>query len=157
MSSFCEKKFEHADIKATSGNRGRRRIDPQTLQEIRRCCACEASKANFMSMNDQQSNFKYGILLNGHSVADRFARLFNGSQVIFVPACDDNDVGQTTWFSDMLYPMQHFVPVMQDGSDLDSKIQWVNNNPEACERIRQHCASLLNYEGVKEWWFYACC
>ena len=155
---FCERRFEHADIRATSSNSYRRRIDPSTLTEMLNQPMSSASREHYMSMNAQQSKFKYSVLLNGHSAADRFARLFNGSQVVFVPKCDAQDVGQTTWFSDLLFPMQHYIPVANDGSDLDAKICWANDNPEATEEIRKHCEGLpLSYDGVKEWWFYACC
>lgn len=154
---FCTKHFKHADIRATSRNTSRRRVDPGTLQELTQNITCSASKGDYMSMNEQQAKFKYGVLLNGHSAADRFATLFNGSQVIFVPECEASDVGQTTWFSDMLFPMQHYVPVDKLGSDLDAKIAWVEGNAKVSEQIRKHCEGLpLNKEGVKEWWFYAC-
>ena len=155
---FCAQTFEHADVRATSSNHGRRRVDPNTLQEMQAASGTLASRKNFLSMNEQQCKYKYGLLLNGHSAADRFARLFNGSQVVFVPQCDASDIGRTTWFSDMLFPMQHYVPVKNDGSDLDSKVKWIEDNPAACAEIRKHCEGLpLSYDGVKDWWFYACC
>lgn len=155
---FCAQTFEHADVRATSSNNGRRRVDPNTLQEMQPASGTLASRQNFLSMNEQQCRYKYGLLLNGHSAADRFARLFNGSQVVFVPQCDASDIGRTTWFSDMLFPMQHYVPVKNDGSDLDSKVRWIEDNPAACADIRKHCEGLpLSYDGVKDWWFYACC
>ena len=155
---FCARPFEHADVRATSRNAGRRHIDPRTRKETPPAACPTASRWQYMSMNAQQGGFKYGILLNGHSAADRFARLFNGSQVVLVPQCDPLDVGNATWFSDMLHPMQHYLPLASDGSDLDAKVEWLNANPKAADAMREHCASLpLHAEGIKDWWFYACC
>ncbi len=41
------------------------------------------------------------------------------------------------WFSHLLKPYIHYVPVKSDLSDLIEKIQWCRDNDEKCKEISQ--------------------
>jgi hypothetical protein len=45
--------------------------------------------------------------------------------------------GWKMWFSDLLQPYVHFVPVKADLSDLLEKIQWCRDNDETCKKISE--------------------
>ena len=107
-------------------------------------------------MNEQQQTYKYAIYLNGHSGPDRAARLFNGSQVVLKPESGIHDLGQELWFSGLLHPMQHYVQVAPDGSDVDQVIDKLEASPDTADALTSACAALpLTIEGIKEWWYFA--
>jgi hypothetical protein len=39
------------------------------------------------------------------------------------------------WFTDLLIPFVHYIPIKYDLSDLIEKIEWVNENDEMAEKI----------------------
>ena len=152
---WCRREYRNADVACTSLNATRRRIDPCTLVETRSDVR-GVRQAPRMSMNEQQQKYKYAIYLNGHSGPDRAARLFNGSQVVLKPRSGAHDIGQDLWFSDMLYPVQHYVEVSHDGSDVDAVIDKLEASPNTTDSLTAACAALpLGIDGIKEWWYFA--
>ena len=110
-----------------------------------------ASRDCFMSMNRQQSEYKMALCINGHSAPDRMYRLFNGSQLVLRPEPAPHDVGQHVWFSPLLRPMLHFIPLRADMADLHDKAQWLMDRPEIQRRML-HACSELPLDRMKEWW-----
>ena len=142
------------DAKCTGNNR-RRRIDPNTLHETV-IANVPSSRTNYVDMNTQQQTYKYALWVNGHSAPDRAARLFNGSQVVLMAQPAQTDIGAYVWFSPLLQPMLHYVPVEHDLRNLDKKVQWLNDHDAHVKRMLAACSQLpLHMQGIKEWWYYA--
>ena len=74
------------------------------------------------------SRYKHAIYLTG-TRAQIGQRLFNGSQVVLKPVDGVHDLGQEQWFTPMPHPMQHYVQVAPDGSDVDDVIDKPENSP----------------------------
>lgn len=103
-------------------------------------------KKQFMSFADQ-TTYKYIVNIDGHVRAYRLSiELGSGSVVIAVAS------RWTLWFTHMLVPYKHFVPVKEDMSDLLSQIKWCRENDEACRQIainaREFYDTILQKRGV---------
>jgi len=86
----------------------------------------------------EQSNFKYVVHVDGHAAAFRLsAELGSGSCVLIVAS------EWKVWYSHLLIPYTHFVPVKSDMSDLVGQIEWCRNNDSKCGEIAS--ASRLFY------------
>ena len=145
---------KYADIKFTSCNR-RRKIDPQTHREVPHV-PVDASRANFMPMNRQQEEYKFSLYINGHSAPDRAARLFNGSQVVIKVDSMPSDIGCELWFTPMLMPFVHYIPVRRDLADLERMAKWIIGDTAAQAQYLSACADLpLGMKCVAEWWSIA--
>ncbi|CAL44690.1 104.6 Tyrosine protein kinase/Liposaccharide-modifying enzyme [Spodoptera frugiperda ascovirus 1a] len=85
---------------------------------------------------DEQSTYKYIVHVDGHVAAFRLgAELFTDSLILKV------DSPWRVWFSHMLKPMVHYVPVAADLSDLLEKIEWCRANDDLCEKIASQARS----------------
>ncbi|MDC3333029.1 glycosyl transferase family 90 [bacterium] len=88
---------------------------------------------------EQQSEFKYIIHIPGHVCAYRLSReLAYGSVILLVRG------EYQLWFSHLILPYVHYVPVKADCSDLMEKIQWCKENDEACKLIATNAIEFWN-------------
>lgn len=147
-------KSKYLDAKCTSNNR-RRVVDPVSLKELYKH-AVQSSKANFMSMNAQQAEYKMTLCVNGHSAPDRMFRLFNGTQMVLMLRCNRFDLGQEVWFSHMLQPWLHYVPIRHDCEGIDHCVQWLLQNDRVQSRMLKACGELpIGRDAIREWWQWA--
>lgn len=127
----------------------RPRIDPNTKKIVFFNQKDILPISKYTSYLDQKQ-FKYVIYIQGHVCAFRLpALLESGSLVLFV----ESDF--RLWFTHLLVPFQHYIPVKADLSDLYEKIQWARNHDLECQQIvrnakefaQQHLSkeSILNY------------
>lgn len=79
---------------------------------------------------EQQSQYKYIINVDGHVSAFRLSLELNMGSVILLAKSD-----YKMWFSFLLKPLVHYVPVKKDLSDLIYKIKWCRENDKKCEKI----------------------
>jgi len=97
----------------------------------------------------EQSNYKYVIVIEGNVAAHRLATdmLFN-SVILLV------DSVYNLWFSYLLKPYFHYVPIKADLSDLLQKISWCKSHNEKCKKIasnaRELALKIVDYTYVKE-------
>lgn len=78
----------------------------------------------------QQSHYKYIINVAGHVSAFRLSyELSMGCTVIMV------ETPWKIWFSDMLIPYVHYVPVKFDLSDLVDRVEWCRKHDKECETM----------------------
>ena len=78
----------------------------------------------------QQSEYKYLVNVDGHVSAFRLSlEMCMGCCILLVKS------KYKLWFSDMIKPMVHYVPVKEDLSDLIDMIKWCRNNDKKCEKI----------------------
>ena len=56
------------------------------------------------------------------------------------------------WYSDLLEPMVHYIPIKKDCSDLVKKIEWCKKNDDKCKKIAQNAVKFykkyLSEKGV---------
>jgi hypothetical protein len=88
--------------------------------------------SNAMSM-EEQSTYKYIIHVPGHVQAYRLSiELATGSVVLLVAS------EYKLWYEDKLVAWEHYVPVSEDLSDLDERIQWCLQHDAECQEIAQN-------------------
>ena len=81
----------------------------------------------------QQSKYKYIINIDGHVTAFRLSlELGMGSVVLLVQS------SWYIWYSSLLVPYKHYVPVKADLSDLITQIKWCKLNDNICFQITQN-------------------
>jgi hypothetical protein len=90
------------------------------------------TKANFMTLNEKV-RYKYILNLEGHVAAFRLGHEFSLGSVILIP-----ESNYYLWFSYLLVPFEHYVPVKGDLSDLIEKIKWCIDNDDKCYTIAQN-------------------
>ena len=78
----------------------------------------------------EQSEFKYLLHIQGHVSAFRLSYELGMGCVILLVESQWN-----LWFSHLLVPDVHFVPVKSDLSDLFDKIKWCRQHDTECEKI----------------------
>lgn len=84
---------------------------------------------------EQQSDYKYLINVDGHVSAFRMSlELSMGCCVLMVESAEKWKM----WFSDMLEPYVHFVPIKSDLSDLIDQIKWCQKNDDKCKKMGQN-------------------
>ena len=92
----------------------------------------EFGLCDFMS-SQEQANYKYILHIDGHVTAFRLSmELAMRSVVLIVESQWSN------WYSKMLEPYVHYVPVSFDLSDIFEKIKWCKQNDEKCKQISEN-------------------
>lgn len=95
----------------------------------------------------EQSNYKYLIHVDGHVSAFRLSlELSMGCCILLVKSLNDWKL----WFSDMLEPYVHYVPVKSDLSDLITQIEWCLKHDKKCQNIAQNALTFYNKFLTKE-------
>ena len=79
---------------------------------------------------EEQSNYKYIIHIDGHVSAFRLSYELNMNSVILLVKNE-----WKIWYSDMLVPFEHYIPIKEDLSDLIDKINWCRMNDDKCKKI----------------------
>jgi len=78
----------------------------------------------------QQSKYKYILNLEGHVAAYRLSYEFSSGSVVLLAASR-----WKMWYSGMIRPFVHYVPVAEDLSDLVSQVEWCRSNDDKCREI----------------------
>jgi hypothetical protein len=89
----------------------------------------DIKKASFMSI-EEKAKYKYILNLDGHVSAFRLGHEFSLKSVILIPKSQ-----YYLWFSFLLIPYEHFVPINEDLSDLITQIKWCKENDKKCKKI----------------------
>ena len=94
-------------------------------------------KADYFPMS-QQTKYKYLLDIEGNVSAYRLAFILaSGSLVLKV------DSQYKIWFSNLLEPWVHYVPVKNDLSDLAQQITWCKQNDKECKKIAINAQKLV--------------
>jgi hypothetical protein len=81
----------------------------------------------------QQSKYKYILHLDGHVSAFRLSlELSMGSCILKA------DSMYQLWYSNILKPNIHYIPIKADLSDLIEKIRWCRKNDNFCQKIAEN-------------------
>ena len=87
----------------------------------------------------EQSNYKYIVNIPGHVAAFRLSVELNMGSVILLV-----DSPWKLWYSHLLIPYRHYVPVKHDLSDLINQIKWCRDNDEKCQEIVASAKEFFN-------------
>lgn len=86
-------------------------------------------KASFMTLQEKAS-YKYILNLDGHVSAFRLGHEFSLGSVLLIP-----ESKYYLWFSHLLEPYKHFVPVNSNLDNLIEQIKWCIDNDDKCKQI----------------------
>ena len=81
----------------------------------------------------EQSTYKYIVHVDGHVAAFRLSLEMGMGCCILLA-----DSPYRLWFSSMMEPMVHYVPVKADLSDLYDRIRWCRSNDKKCKKIAEN-------------------
>jgi hypothetical protein len=126
------------DIGVTKVNH-RPRVCPKTqqLRTVERDFKC----VPFLSKK-KQSEFKYIINVDGYVSSFRlFTELGMGSCIL------KTESEYSVWYSDKLIPYVHYVPILDDLSNLADTVKWCKRHDEECKQIATQ---------AKEFWTEYC-
>jgi hypothetical protein len=98
-------------------------IDPNKLK---------IKKANFITTSEK-SRYKYILTIDGHVSAFRLSYEFSLKSLILL-----QDSEFFMWYSDLLKPYEHYVPIKKDLSDLITQIEWCKLNDDKCKKISEN-------------------
>lgn len=87
----------------------------------------------------EQKQYKYIINIDGHVSAYRLSRELGSGCVVLMVASK-----YKLWYSDLLEPYIHYVPVMADLSDLYDQIIWCKEHDEECFNIATNAVQFYN-------------
>lgn len=142
--SLLSKEYpEYLDAGIVSFNR---KLKKSIGQPLRLIDVKNYTKANFMTLNEKAKH-KYILNLDGHVAAFRLGHEFSLGSVILIPKSK-----YYLWFSFLLQPYIHYIPIKEDLSDLIEKIKWCKENDDKCEIIAKNAKEFyhkyLDKEGV---------
>jgi len=144
--STIEKNKEYIDAGITKWNtRPRKFINSEYLQTI------NIEKLPFGLIEPltpyEQSNYKYIIHIDGHVSAFRLSYELNMLSVILIV-----DSEWKLWYSHLLQPYVHYIPIKSDLSDIIDKIKWCKENDKKCFQIAKNAQNFykkyLQKEGI---------
>jgi len=87
----------------------------------------------------EQSMYKYVINIDGHVSAFRLSLELSMGSVILKVGSEWN-----IWYSNMLKPNYHYIPIKSDLSDLIEKIKWCKSNDKKCKQIATNAKKFYN-------------
>lgn len=104
---------------------------------------------NFLSLQEQ-STYRYIINVDGHVSAFRLSiELGMGSVILLAES------KWKLWYTDLLVPYEHYVPINSDLSDLIQKIEWCRQNDNKCQEIasnsRKFFDTYLQEKGILDY------
>lgn len=87
----------------------------------------------------EQSKYKYIIHIDGHTSAFRLSNELKMNSVILIVKSK-----WKMWYSDLLKPYVHYVPVKDNLSDIYKQIIWCKNNDDKCKKIVENANMFYN-------------
>ncbi len=87
---------------------------------------------NALSMSEQVASWSALVDIEGTGYSGRLKMLLHSGRPVLVA-----DRPWREWFWDHLAPMEHYIPVRRDLSDLVDRARWVQDHPDEAARIGQ--------------------
>ncbi|KAJ7113278.1 glycosyl transferase family 90-domain-containing protein [Mycena crocata] len=99
-------------------------------------CDRDAVIAEYNITGDGQARedmyeYKYALDVDGTTFSGRYLGLLRSGSLVFKATVFEE------YFNGWLRPYEHYIPVLEDLSDLVEKIEWANENPDEARRIQQ--------------------
>lgn len=83
---------------------------------------------------EKHLNYKYILIVDGNCIASNHQWVFaSGSVPVMITHPENN-----YWFKKFLKPMENYVPINYDLSDLEEKIQWLVDNDAEAQKIAEN-------------------
>lgn len=90
---------------------------------------------------NEQIKYKYIINIDGHSSPNRTSYLLQmGSLILMVES--KYVVGNVCWYTNLIKPYEHYIPIKYDLSDLESQIIWCIKHDKDCKKIVDNAKEL---------------
>jgi hypothetical protein len=89
---------------------------------------------------DKHFLYKYILIIDGNLIASNHQWVFGSGSVPIMITHPENNY----WFKNLLKPMEHYVPIKYDLSDLEEKIQWLVDNDEKAKEIANNALRFSN-------------
>jgi len=124
-SELSNKYPEYLDAGITSFNRKLKKNKGKPLKVI----DIKLNKVNFMTLQEKIS-YKYILNLDGHVSAFRLGHELSLGSVLLIPKSK-----YYLWFSYLLKPYEHYVPINENLDNLIDQIKWCINNDDKCYQI----------------------
>jgi len=106
---------------------------------------------NFLSLEDAVLGYSYFIDLQASGWSPRVKYFLQSHRLTFL-----QERFHKAYYEKDLIPMEHYIPIKKDLSDLIDKINWANSNPEAVKNITENAFdfSLHNFsiDSVNKKW-----
>lgn len=96
----------------------------------------------------EQSFYKYILILEGHFYASVISYKLNMKCCIFLQNSD-----KKMWYSDLLKPYKHYIPIKQDLSNLVEQTKWCLLNDSKCKNIAKNGYNLIKKILTREYIF----
>ena len=93
---------------------------------------------NFMTL-EEKMKYKYILNIDGHVSAYRLGHELSLNSVVLIP-----QTKYYLWFSHLLKPYEHFIPIKENLEDLIEKIIWCRDNDEKCKKIAENAKLFYN-------------
>lgn len=116
---------EYIDAGITTFNRKLKK----NLNKPLRIIDTTIKKANFMTLQEKASH-KYILNLDGHVSAFRLGHEFSLGSVLLLPKSK-----YYLWFSHLLVPYTHYIPINENLDNLIDQIKWCKENDDKCKEI----------------------
>jgi hypothetical protein len=87
---------------------------------------------------DKHFHYKYIMIIDGNCIASNHQWVFGSGSVPIMITHPDNN----WWFKEYLKPMENYVPINYDLSDLKEKIDWLINNDDQAKKIMENAMIL---------------
>ena len=87
----------------------------------------------------QQCQYKYVVHIDGHVSAFRLSSELNMESAILMVESE-----WKLWYSNLLKPFVHYIPIKNDLSDLLEKIRWCRKNDFKCKEIAHNAKLFYN-------------
>jgi len=83
---------------------------------------------------DKHFRYKYILIVDGNLIASNHQWVFGSGAVPIMITHPENN----WWFKNLLRPMENYVPISYDLSDLEEKIQWLVDNDNEARKISEN-------------------
>jgi len=91
--------------------------------------------------------YKYIIHIDGHVSAFRLSSELGMNSVLLIVESD-----WKIWYSDLLKPYEHYIPIKKDLSNIIEQIKWCKSNDDKCKKIAENARKFydtyLNKKGI---------
>jgi hypothetical protein len=95
----------------------------------------------------KQFEYKYIFIIDGAMIASNHQWVFGSGSVPLMITHPENNY----WFKKYLIPMENYVPIAYDLSDICAKIEWLINNDNVAKKIMEEAMilseTLFSHEG----------
>jgi len=102
--------------------------------------------------NEYLTEYQTHVVMGGAGASFRLARIMGQTIAVIL-----QDFPYKEWFTHLMEPYVHYIPLKQDLSDLNRTMQWVRNNPtkvfEIAQNGKQFYNEYLSFEKMEEFYY----